>query len=89
MARTWCHESELSLVFALSCFLQPRNTSAAISHMIEESLKDVGDEKDRISIVYGDESLPRHYENSSTSSKQLTSQHLVNIVFGCMLFMII
>lgn len=67
--------------------------------MIEENPRDVGHEMDELSIVYGDESLPRLYENSRISSDQLTGQSgghflpvhclpyllelLVNSVFCC------
>ena len=42
--------------------------------MVEENPRDVGHEMDGLSIVYGDESLPRLYENSRISSEQLPSQ---------------
>lgn len=42
--------------------------------MVEENPRDVGHEMDGLSIVYGDESLPRLYENSRISSDQLPSQ---------------
>lgn len=42
--------------------------------MVEENPRDVGQEMDELSIVYGDESLPRLYENSRISSDQLPSQ---------------
>lgn len=42
--------------------------------MVEENPRDVGHEMDGLSIVYGDESLPRLYENSRVSSDQLPGQ---------------
>ena len=45
-----------------------------IFKMVEENPRDVGHEMDGLSIVYGDESLPRLYENSRISSEQLPSQ---------------
>lgn len=42
--------------------------------MVEENPRDVGHEMDGLSIVYGDESLPRLYENSRISSDQLQGQ---------------
>ncbi|KAI5427448.1 Transcription elongation factor spt6, variant 2 [Lathyrus oleraceus] len=47
-----------------------------IFKMVEENPRDVGHEMDGLSIVYGDESLPRLYENSQISSEQLPSQQL-------------
>lgn len=51
--------------------------------MVEENPRDVGHEMDGLSIVYGDESLPRLYENSRISSEQLPSQQ-GKYYFGCM-----
>lgn len=45
-----------------------------IFKMVEENPRDVGHEMDELSIVYGDESLPRLYENSRISSDQLPGQ---------------
>lgn len=42
--------------------------------MIVEHPRDVGDDMDDLSIVYGDESLSRLYENSRNSSDQLPAQ---------------
>lgn len=42
--------------------------------MVEENPRAVGHEMDELSIVYGDESLPRLYENSRISSDQLPGQ---------------
>ena len=39
-----------------------------VVNMVEENPRDVGHEMDELSIVYGDESLPRLYENSRISS---------------------
>lgn len=51
--------------------------------MVEDNPRDVGHEMDGISIVYGDETLPRLYENSRISTDQLPGQQ------GQMLFMVI
>jgi transcription elongation factor SPT6 len=53
--------------------------------MVEENPRDVGHEMDGLSIVYGDEALPRLYENSRISSEQLPSQQLGKYCVGCML----
>ena len=45
-----------------------------IFKMVEENPRDVGHEMDGLSIVYGDESLPRLYENSRISSDELPGQ---------------
>ncbi|KAF8410945.1 hypothetical protein HHK36_003482 [Tetracentron sinense] len=45
-----------------------------IFKMVEEHPREVGQEMDGISVVYGDESLPRLYENSRVSSDQLPGQ---------------
>lgn len=42
--------------------------------MVEENPRDLGHEMDELSIVYGDESLPRLYENCKISSEQLEGQ---------------
>ena len=42
--------------------------------MVEDNPRDLGHEMDELSIVYGDESLPRLYENSRISSDQLPGQ---------------
>lgn len=42
--------------------------------MFEERPREVGQEMEGLSVVYGDESLPRLYENSRISSDQLTGQ---------------
>lgn len=39
--------------------------------MVEENPRDVGHEMDGLSVFYGDESLPRLYENSRISSDQI------------------
>jgi len=52
--------------------------------MVEENPRDVGHEMDGLSIVYGDESLPRLYENSRISSEQLPSQQ-GKYCFNCLL----
>ena len=45
-----------------------------IFKMVEENPRDVGHDMDGLSIVYGDESLSRLYENSRNSSDQLPAQ---------------
>nr|DAD43000.1 TPA_asm: hypothetical protein HUJ06_001230 [Nelumbo nucifera] len=45
-----------------------------IFKMVEEHPREVGQEMDGIKVVYGDESLPRLYENSRLSSDQLPGQ---------------
>lgn len=42
--------------------------------MVEENPRGVGRDMDGLSIVYGDESLSRLYENSRVSSDQLPGQ---------------
>ena len=49
--------------------------------MVEENPRDVGHEMDGLSIVYGDESLPRLYENSRISSDQLPGQSGTSLPF--------
>lgn len=46
--------------------------------MVEENPRDVGHDMDGLSIVYGDESLARLYENSRISSDQLPAQSGIN-----------
>lgn len=45
-----------------------------IFKIVEDHPKDVSRDIENISIVYGDESLPRLYENSRVSSDQLPGQ---------------
>ncbi|XP_024981876.1 transcription elongation factor SPT6 homolog [Cynara cardunculus var. scolymus] len=45
-----------------------------ICKMVEDNSRDVGHNMDGVSVVYGDESLPRLYENSHISSEQLQSR---------------
>ncbi|XP_039160120.1 transcription elongation factor SPT6 homolog [Eucalyptus grandis] len=58
----------------LSCTRLKDDIYEIIFKMVEENPRDVGHEMDGLSIVYGDESLPRLYENSRISSDQLPSQ---------------
>ncbi|XP_073222726.1 transcription elongation factor SPT6 homolog isoform X2 [Cicer arietinum] len=60
----------------LSCTRLKEDIYEVIFKMVEENPRDVGHEMDGLSIVYGDESLPRLYENSRISSEQLPSQQL-------------
>ncbi|XWS08222.1 hypothetical protein CRYUN_Cryun41cG0061200 [Craigia yunnanensis] len=58
----------------LSCTQLKDDIYEIIFKMVEENPRDVGHEMDELSIVYGDESLPRLYENSRISSDQLPGQ---------------
>ncbi|TKY62758.1 Transcription elongation factor SPT6 [Spatholobus suberectus] len=58
----------------LSCTRLKEDIYEVIFKMVEENPRDVGHEMDGLSIVYGDESLSRLYENSRISSEQLPSQ---------------
>ncbi|OIW03224.1 hypothetical protein TanjilG_13018 [Lupinus angustifolius] len=58
----------------LSCTRLKEDLYEVIFKMVEENPRDVGHEMDGLSVVYGDESLPRLYENSRISSEQLPSQ---------------
>lgn len=57
-----------AVLFSILCVYQ------IIFKMVEENPRDLGREMDGLSIVYGDESLPRLYENSRISSDQLPGQ---------------
>lgn len=56
------------------CLLVFSSLCQIIFKMVEENPRDVGHDMDGLSIVYGDESLPRLYENSRISSDQLPGQ---------------
>ncbi|KAJ4828346.1 Transcription elongation factor spt6, partial [Turnera subulata] len=58
----------------LACTRLKDDIYEIIFKIVEENPRDVGHEMDELSIVYGDESLPRLYENSRVSSDQLPSQ---------------
>ncbi|KDP29489.1 hypothetical protein JCGZ_19328 [Jatropha curcas] len=58
----------------LSCVKLRDDIYEIIFKMVEENPRDVGHEMDELSIVYGDESLSRLYENSRISSDQLAGQ---------------
>ncbi|XP_065620948.1 transcription elongation factor SPT6 homolog [Quercus suber] len=58
----------------ISCTRLKEDIYEIIFKMVEENPRDVGHEMDGLSIVYGDESLPRLYENSRISSDQLPGQ---------------
>ncbi|XP_057970915.1 transcription elongation factor SPT6 homolog isoform X2 [Malania oleifera] len=58
----------------LSCTRLKEDIYEIIFKMVEENPRDVGHEMDGLSVVYGDESLPRLYENSRISSDQLPGQ---------------
>ncbi|GMH28309.1 hypothetical protein Nepgr_030152 [Nepenthes gracilis] len=55
----------------LSCTRLKDDIYEIVFKMVEENPRDVGHEMDGLSVVYGDESLPRLYENSRTSSDQI------------------
>ncbi|KAK8629741.1 hypothetical protein V6N13_078570 [Hibiscus sabdariffa] len=55
----------------LSCTRLKDDIYEIIFKMVEENPRDVGHEMDELSIVYGDEYLPRLYENSRISADQL------------------
>eukprot|EP00257_Ricinus_communis_P019165 XP_015578078.1 transcription elongation factor SPT6 homolog [Ricinus communis] len=59
---------------SLSCTKLKDDIYEIIFKMVEENPRDVGHEMDELSIVYGDEALPRLYENSRISSDQLAGQ---------------
>ncbi|GAB2282371.1 hypothetical protein Dimus_016917 [Dionaea muscipula] len=61
----------------LSCIRLKDDIYEIIFRMVEENPRDLGHEMDGLiglSVVYGDESLPRLYENSRISSDQLPAQ---------------
>ncbi|KAI4378424.1 hypothetical protein MLD38_015904 [Melastoma candidum] len=58
----------------LSCTRLKDDIYEIIFKMVEDNPRDVGHEMDGIKIVYGDETLPRLYENSRISSDQLPAQ---------------
>ncbi|OMO86529.1 hypothetical protein CCACVL1_09571 [Corchorus capsularis] len=58
----------------LSCTRLKDAIYEIIFKMVEENPRDVGHGMDELTIVYGDESLPRLYENSRISSDQLPGQ---------------
>ncbi|KAF3442193.1 hypothetical protein FNV43_RR16109 [Rhamnella rubrinervis] len=58
----------------LSCTRLKEDIYEIIFKMVEENPRDVGHDMDGLSIVYGDESLPRLYENSRISTDQLPGQ---------------
>jgi transcription elongation factor SPT6 len=58
----------------LACTKLKEDIYEIIFKMVEDNPRDVGHEMDGLSIVYGDESLPRLYENSRISTDQLPAQ---------------
>ncbi|PIN24411.1 hypothetical protein CDL12_02865 [Handroanthus impetiginosus] len=58
----------------LSCVRLKEDIYEIIFKMVEDNPRDVGHVMDNLNIVYGDESLPRVYENSRISVDQLPSQ---------------
>ncbi|KAI3888192.1 hypothetical protein MKW92_031893, partial [Papaver armeniacum] len=59
---------------ALSCTKLKEDIFEIIFKMIEEYPREIGQEMEELNVVYGDESLPRLYENSRISSDQLPGQ---------------
>ncbi|KAI3852223.1 hypothetical protein MKX03_009474 [Papaver bracteatum] len=58
----------------LSCAKLKEDIFEIIFKMFEEYPREIGQEMEELNVVYGDESLPRLYENSRISSDQLPSQ---------------
>lgn len=56
---------------SLSCTRLKDDIYEIVFKMVEENPRDVGHEMDGLSVFYGDESLPRLYENSRISSDQI------------------
>ncbi|XP_021745917.1 transcription elongation factor SPT6 homolog [Chenopodium quinoa] len=56
---------------SLSCTRLKDDIYEIVFKMVEENPRDVGHEMDGLSVFYGDESLPRLYENSHISSDQI------------------
>lgn len=63
--------TSFKLCFLMFAFWFPNQI---IYNMVEEYPRNVSQEMAEISIVYGDESLPRLYEHSRISSEQLPGQ---------------
>ncbi|XP_021816843.1 transcription elongation factor SPT6 homolog [Prunus avium] len=70
------HQPQVAVLGAvnLSCVRLKDDIYEIIFKMVEENPRDVGHDMDGLSIVYGDESLSRLYENSRNSSDQLPAQ---------------
>lgn len=68
------NHSQGDFIGILTSYIPDTLFAQIIYKMIEENPGDVGHEMNELSIVYGDESLPRLYENSQISSDQLTGQ---------------
>lgn len=70
------HQPHVAVLGAvnLSCVRLKDDIYEIIFKMVEENPRDVGHDMDGLSIVYGDESLARLYENSRISSDQLPAQ---------------
>ncbi|KAM0990765.1 hypothetical protein ACFX2C_009237 [Malus domestica] len=70
------HQPQVAVLGAvnLSCVRLKDDIYEIIFKMVEENPRDVGHDMDGLSIVYGDESLARLYENSRISSDQLPAQ---------------
>ena len=60
----------LHLIKPQKSFITDQCSFQIVFKMVEENPRDVGHEMDGLSVFYGDESLPRLYENSRISSDQ-------------------
>ncbi|GKE68079.1 transcription elongation factor SPT6, partial [Tanacetum coccineum] len=58
----------------LTCYRLKDDIYEVLVKIIEENPRDVGHDMDGIKVVYGDETLPRLYENSRISSDQIQQQ---------------
>ncbi|KAH9626578.1 hypothetical protein KSS87_000655, partial [Heliosperma pusillum] len=70
------HQPEVVVLGAtnFTCTRLKENIYEIVFKMVEENPRDMGHDMDGLSVFYGDESLPRVYENSHTSSEQIPSQ---------------
>ncbi|KAH9610332.1 hypothetical protein KSS87_005321 [Heliosperma pusillum] len=70
------HQPEVVVLGAvnLSCTRLKDDIYEIVFKMVEENPRDVGQDMDGLSVLYGDESLPRLYENSQISSEQIPGQ---------------
>ncbi|KAK9725960.1 hypothetical protein RND81_05G180000 [Saponaria officinalis] len=70
------HQPEVVVVGAvnLSCTKLKEEIYEMIFKIFEDNPRDVGHDMDGLSVKYGDESLPRLYENSHISTDQFPSQ---------------
>ncbi|KAL9240041.1 hypothetical protein vseg_014304 [Gypsophila vaccaria] len=70
------HQPEVVVLGAvnLSCTRLKDDIYETVFKMVEENPRDMGHDMDGLSVLFGDESLPRLYENSQISSEQIPSQ---------------